>query len=367
MAFTERYVTDAAVGTGDGTSGDPWTLAQALTNADAGDRVNIQSDSGYSLAADTVSNPGNAAQAIVFRGYNSSIGDLEGQGRNADGTLNTTNFPVITLTGTLTLNVFVVLEALVFTGSIAGHLVGDSGPDNTHVIQCSITNTANSASAYAFRSDNQSTITNSDCECSGASSNTTVDGDNNFRIIGCRIKSVGGVHLALNYGLVLDTVIFGNATGVGIQIRTATIHSTIYGCTISGVGIAISTAASASLYPNLFINNHITGCVEYLNNGYSGTANEWAVEVNNRTRDNTTGRTGIGDGIAVGEITTDTGGDETDFVAAGSENFRLISAAPGKAAGMVAYDDCGAYQREEAGAGGGGLLVHPGTSGGARG
>ena len=90
MAFTERYVADAASGGGAGTEGDPWTLAEALANAVAGDRVNILSDSSYSLGADTVTNAGTAASLIVFRVYNSPIGDLEGQGGNAEVTLNST-------------------------------------------------------------------------------------------------------------------------------------------------------------------------------------------------------------------------------------------------------------------------------------
>ena len=369
MAFTERYVTSAAGGGGAGTEGDPWTFAEGLANGQKGDRVNVKSDAGYSLGADAIDNvtAPDVINALVYRGYNSAIGDLEGQGRNADGTLNVTNFPVITLTGTLTTEAYAVFEALSFTGSINGILVGGAGIDRFTSIQCKFVNTANNASAFAWRHDEAPTLINCDCECSGAAHDSVVDTDGAFFVSGCRIKGANdNVHLALNHGTVLDTVIFGGTTGVGIQIRNATIRTILQNVTIYDVGIAISTPTAVNILPLCMINCHITDSAEYLNNAYSGTQNEWAIEINNRTRDNTTARTGIGDGIAVGEITTDTGGAETDFVNAGAENFRLISAAPGKAAGMVAFDDCGAYQREEAG-GGGSLLVHPGTSGGARG
>ncbi|KKL80210.1 hypothetical protein LCGC14_2007060, partial [marine sediment metagenome] len=343
MAFTERYVTSAAGGGGAGTEGDPWTFAEGLANGQKGDRVNVKSDAGYSLGADAIDNATapDVINALVYRGYNSSIGDLEGQGRNADGTLNVTNFPVITLTGQLTTAPFAVLEALSFVGSLSSRLVGGV-IDHSHMIQCKFVNTANNASAIAWGCDDSSSLINCDCECSGASHGPVADADSAFFASGCRIKGLGGVHLALNHGTVLDTVIFGNTTGVGIQIRSSTLRTILQNCTIYDVGIAISTPASANLVPLCMINCHITDCAEYLNNSFSGTQNEWAIEVNNRTRDNTTGRTGIGDGIAVSEITTDTGGAETDFVNAGAENFRLIAAAPGNAAGMVAFDDCGA-------------------------
>ena len=79
------------------------------------------------------------------------------------------------------------------------------------------------------------------------------------------------------------------------------------------------------------INNHVTDSTKWLDNLYSGTGNVAVVEINSRTRDNTTPRTGI-DGINISEVTTDTGGAETDYVDAGSDNLRLISGAPGEAA-----------------------------------
>ncbi len=366
MAFTERYVTSAASG-GSGTEGAPWTLAEALTNAVAGDRVNIQSDSGYSLGADTVTNVGTIVSAIVFRGYNSSIGDLEGQGRNADGTLNTTNFPVITLTGNLLNSNFSIFEALRFTGSINGDLVGSAGPDQAVVVQCSFLNTANNASARAYRTDNNCGILNCDFECSGASHASVVNAGVRLAFVGNRVKATANTHLEVNNGFLIGSLFFGATSSVGIDLLDDQINSVIYGNTIHNVGIAIRSPNEANVSFSFYINNHITECDEYIDNQYSATASKVIIEINNRTKNNTTARTGIGDGIAVGEITTDTGGDETDFVNAGAGNFRLISAAPGKAAGMVEFADCGAYQREEAGGGGGGMIVHPGTAGGARG
>jgi hypothetical protein len=47
MAITERYVTAAAAGGGDGSEGSPWTLAEALANVAKNERLNIKADSTY--------------------------------------------------------------------------------------------------------------------------------------------------------------------------------------------------------------------------------------------------------------------------------------------------------------------------------
>ena len=357
-------------------SAGPWTLAESLTNAVAGDRVNVQSDSGYALGADAVTNSGTFSQLICFRGYNSTIGDLEGSGWNADGSLVTTNFPIITLSGNLSIgasgNHFVLFQNIVFTGSVSGDLVGDTSADHWGALECSFTNTANSASASAVHGDNGVRLVNCDCECTGAAHDAVVDCDNNAVIHGCRILGLdaGVAILRIDSGVVLDSLLRGTSgAGIGI-LRTAVVGagsagSVIVGNTFYDLETAIQLPNTAPTGTLFVANNQATDCGEWINNLYSGTANLAIIEVNNRTRDNTTPRTGVGDGANVGEVTTDTGGIETDYVDAGSNNFRLISAAPGKAIGVRNYADAGAYQREEAG--GGGLLVHPGTSGGARG
>lgn len=77
MAYTERYVTSAASGGGNGTSGSPWTLSEAVTNAASGDRINIQSDGAYSISNRILNDATNQTSPICYRGYNSTIGDLD--------------------------------------------------------------------------------------------------------------------------------------------------------------------------------------------------------------------------------------------------------------------------------------------------
>lgn len=370
MAFVERYVTDAAGGGGDGTSGTPWTLAEALTNAVAADRVNIQSDGAYSLGADIVSNAGSIVDMIRFRGYNSSIGDLEGLGWNSDGSLNTTNFPAITLTGTLTSNAFVAFEALNFVGALSSQLIGGSAEDNWSMLQCKVLNTQNNASASCVRGDNGLSLIGCDLECSGASHSWLVNYDLGGKVIGCLLKGVAASILCMaDFGtLFYNNVVIGSSgTGTGISLIADSNHpSIVLGNTFYDLGTCITLNNAAWVSAAIIGNNHATDCGKWIDALYAGTAETAVIEFNNRTRDNTTPRTGLGDGINVDEVTTDTGGIATDYTDAGAGDLTLISAAPGKAAAMRQYMDCGGLQRQEP-AGGGGLLVHPGMSGGARG
>ena len=368
MAFTERYVTDAAPGGGDGQIGTPWTLAEALAAAVAGDRVNILSDSGYALSADTVTNSGTAVQLICFRGYNSSIGDLENNGWNADGTLDVTGFPIITLSGVLSFpGAYILMQNLVFTASsINAPCVGSSTGDQVSIVECKITNSTNNAGAGALRLDDNGKVINCDLECSGAAHAVVVDMDGGGMIVGNRIKGVEASQIFCQGSGSTPVIgnLFQGASGAGIGYSCESgVSYLIYGNTFYDLGTAITMVNAASTAMIAVVNNHVTDCGEYINNLYSGTANKAIIEVNNRTRDNTTPRTGIGDGANVGEVTTDTGGASTDYTNVGANNFTLIDGAPGVETGMRQHTDIGAYQRA-AGAGGGGGGKQAGSGGG---
>lgn len=79
---------------------------------------------------------------------------------------------------------------------------------------------------------------------------------------------------------------------------------------------------------------------------------------NNRFRDNVMGAvTNATDWVTAtsySQVTTDTGGAETDYVAAGSQDYRLINASPATGAGAP-FSDIGGLQSTNgpAGAGGG--------------
>lgn len=360
MAVTQRYVTQAASGGGAGTSGDPWTLTESMDGRAApSDIINILSDSPYSLGATTILAAGNATGLIIYRGYNSTIGDLEGQGRNVDGTLNTTGFPLITLTGTLTPASYVSLKNLSFTSAISSSIVlGDFAVDNWSILSCESIYTGTSASTYNVVGDNGCTFINCDFSSTGGTHNPVFSSDLNTSLVGCRIESTANDNnVEILTGCIIECTIIGNNTGTGVLIEGANVGTTmIKSTTFYNLSTAVKLTSQAVVSVPVIIDCHATDNSEYINSLYSGTAANVVIEVNNRTRDNITPRTGIGDGFNVGEITTDTGGIETDYVNAGAGNLRLISGAPGESAALIAHGDVGAYQRV---ANGGGDIILP--------
>lgn len=341
MAYTERYVTSAASGGGAGTSGDPWTWAESLSNAAAGDRVNIQSDAGYSTSGGTISSAGTLNSRIVFRGYNSTIGDLENQGRNADGSLNTTNFPVITVTAAFIPSNWSIIQNLYITGSVAASILNGSAPDNTHAIDCKIENTLSSTSARAGEGDSDANFINCDFECTQTTHGDVFTSDAQAIIVGCRF--IGNTSGSYAWCSVRNGVVTGCAmvnkgtqgTSKGLVTETAgTSMQVITNNTMYNFGTAISlpNAAFTTKTP-ILVNNHFTDCNEGINNLYSGTDVVTIMEVSSRTRDNTTNRTGLGDSLNIGELTTDTGGPETDYEDAANGDITLISTAPAIDAG----------------------------------
>ncbi len=361
MAYTEHFV--SVLGGGD-SSGDSeanaWTFAEFITatgvSLGAGDRVNVISGS-YSTGAVTIAAVGDITQMFAVRGYSSAgnEGDLEGQGFNSDGTLNVTNYPVITCTGAVTMgasgNKFMLLQNLFFTGALSTALLGDVVPDYVHVIECKITNTQNNSSAIALRLDNFCSVINCDLECSGAAHGDVLSIDSECRIIGVRVKGTEASEELIHCQdrtTIVGCMLVG--PGIGVHLTNAgAVH--VVGNTFYNLETAITLSNITPTVICGIVNNHITDCDKYIDNLNSGSGNVAILEVNNRTRNNTTPRTGVGDGANVGEITTDTGAEATDFVNFGSGDFHLIDAAPGQGVGMRARD-IGAYKAADPAGGG---------------
>lgn len=337
MAFTERFVTNAAGGGGVGTEGDPWTLAEALTQAIATDRVNVQSDSAYSLGVDTVTNAGTALDLIVFRGYNSTIGDLENPGRSSTtGKLDTTGFPAITLTGSLTPNAFVVFQNLAFTGVLSTYLLFSTVIDNFTILECEIINTQNNSLAGAVKSDNEWKLIGSDFECTGAAHAIVLDLDVRPMVVGCRIKSIAndGLFILGAGAVVVGNTFIGNGVGSAISIASKNQLQLFYGNTLYNWATAFEFGNITPSTTSVLVNNHATDCAKYIDDLHVATDLTPIIEMNERTRDNTTPRTGVGDGVNSGEVTTDTGGKETDYTDADNDDLSLIAAAPGIDTGL---------------------------------
>jgi hypothetical protein len=340
MAYTERYVTQAASGGGDGSIGDPWTLSEAFSNAVAGDRVNVQSDSAYSIGATSITGTGTASQHIIFRGYNSTIGDLDTVGRDtpANGSgLITTNMPAVTLTGRLDPNAYTIFQNFNFSGALASAIFGDGLTNSVLMYQCAFLNTQNSAAARAVQFDNYSIAIMCDFECSGADHHDVFDCDEDTRVFACKFTGVvttsGHSLCNIRSGTIVGSLFYDGPAHIRYDVQgggLTCINNTHYNS--SQIIDFDFNAADANRLP-LFINCHMTDSTEGFTHEYT-VANNAIYEVFNRYRDITTLRTNVGDGLQVGLVETDTGGAETDYTDAGSDDFSLISSAPGEDAGI---------------------------------
>jgi len=339
-SFTERYVTVSGAGSNDGTSeANAWSWSQMIANvatdftnlAGVGSiRVNVKSGSYGSIGATTLIG-GAAMRPLVYRGYSSSIGDLDAQGRNPDGSLNVTNFPTITVTASWTPAAHIVLQNINFSGSVNGELILSSAVDNCILIQIKMVNSANNASASCLRLDDSIVLIMCDFECSGASHTTVVNTDVHARYIDCRFKGVASAALVSpNDGPIINRCLFigSSVTGTGISITSpGAFPISIFNCTFYNLDTCMlfsNDAPTACAY--VMFNNHATDCTKYIENLY--TTQDLAIfEITNRTRDIGTLLTGVLTNASSGNITTDTGGAETDYTDAASGNFNLISGA----------------------------------------
>lgn len=107
MAISDIYANSAAAGGGAGTSGDPYTLAEALANGGASVRINLQPGT-FSMTTTDLSftSAGDDTGPQIIRGVDGSDNPFD-MSRSFGGTglLDTTGWPVISFTtGTLAFN-----------------------------------------------------------------------------------------------------------------------------------------------------------------------------------------------------------------------------------------------------------------------
>jgi hypothetical protein len=357
MAFTERYVTVAGAGAHDGTSeANAWTFAEMIAAAPGAHfRINIKAGS-YSSGAATL--PSGAANAPnIFRGYNSTIGDLDGSGRADNQELDVTNFPVLTLTGLLVLGIGNVLQNLSITGSVSGLLLGGNVNDGWTLLCCKLVNSASHANARVIQADNSCAVICCDLECSGTTRSTLVDADSSFVMVNCRLKAGGTDTDPLvvgDGGYFVGNLFLGTGVEIGLSMQATAGTTLILGNTFYNLAesVAMATGSSAER-ALLLLSNVFTDSGSLVNSAYTTSPVNTALLLHNRYRDITTPFSNV-EVLEFGNDTTDTGGASTDYTDAGSGDFTLIDASPAKGMGLLAYSDAGAYQREEPAPGGGG-------------
>jgi len=360
MAFTEKFVTPAGAGNNDGLSfANAMTFAQAITDASGktGQRYNLKGAFG-SIGATTFPS-GAIAAPNVWRGCQTTEGDLDDHTRNADGTLNTTGMPTFDITGLWAANLHATFQNLNITGALNSRLIGATTGDNLLAVNCRIENTANNAAANTITWDDGCGVIGCDLICSGATHGTVLILDASSRLIHTRIEMTDAkIGVSSGLSVLCDSVFIkhGSVGGIGIQFlgtMSATTLIAVTNCTFYNLQSGINTAASHTGGAILISGCHCTDGTYMVDN----TTTVAVYDFNNRTRDLTSGKATGAELITTKAVTTDTGGAETDFVDAAIGNFRLLTTAPGYNARFDGGDIGGLQTDPPSGGGGGSALL----------
>lgn len=366
--MADYHVKTTAAGGGDGSSGNPWTLQEAFDSALAGDRVFIW-DGTYTLSAtvDIDTRAGTAASPIQFIGANAS--------GTEDGTR-----PVITTSSTLSNGLlrnggssithlqFRHLDLNGGGASKAAYCVNQDGSNSSDYwtfIDCLFhAATSHGISGRAsIRLVRCALYSNSGC---GYALYST--GGSKIRMIACRVNNNGshGVYCGADELLFDRCLIYAN-TGKGIYHDSggygaycSFTFNTIYGNTSDGISFGGGMAVP-EIVGNILASNGGYG----LNCGgsWKGGVFEWNVLNGNTSGGCDVTIPGNYYGVTTAPSFQDTGAGTEDLTPTDGSNADATGPAPSTNTEL----DIGAVSAAEPAGGGGGLLTHPGMSGGFRG
>lgn len=365
MAWTERYVRADAAGGGDGTTNTnsgangAWTLAEAIAAVSSGQRVNVKAGT-YANAATsrTFATAGTTTAPIWWRGFNSTIGDLDSDEVTAKPAITFTT-GVVGVTGAH--QIFSNLD-IVGTG-MSGVLVNLQAA-NIHLDRVRIENQNAATAAYAVAcATGQARLTR--CWLKATSTATRVaEVSTETSFVGCAFVG-GGDGIRISGGaLTVADCVFNDVGGHGVNLTAATsrpmsiISNTFYSVGTDGIRLAALPSFA------IISHNLITHSGGYGINNSTGTNTNVISRLGNVFYSNTSGNeTGFGDSPSLGEGTEST----TPYTNAGSGDLSLVTGAVSKGRGLpgafenqsyTSYLDTGAVQRQESG-GGGGLAANP--------
>jgi len=368
MAWTERYVSVAGGGAHDGTTeADAWTLAEAIAAPyAAGQRINVKAGT-YANTTTTRSFAvaGTTTAPIWWRGYNSTIGDLDADFVTAKPAITFTT-GVFDVTGS-----YHLFSNLDISGAqtTAGQVRLRTG-SNQYLHRCRIECTSANANGRALAFGSIGSVTA--CWLKSTSSADVVQmatGADMYLLGSSIIAGADGVSIE---GAIRATVAFctlldqgdnGIINNAGSRINI--LNNSIYSPVSDGIEFATTITAMAFVANNIFsecgvygINNSTganTANVARLHNDFyaSGTANE----------------NGFGDFPSLSEQAESSSPftSSTDMTIPNSRNA-IANGLPGlfENQSYTSYLDIGAVQRVEP-SGGGGLIRHPGMTGGLNG
>jgi hypothetical protein len=355
VAWTERYVSVAGGGAHDGTSAaNAWTLAEAIAAYAAGQRLNVIAGTyANTTTSRTFSTAGTTTSPVWWRGYKTTIGDLDAQPATGTTRVAGTDIPSFTFTtGQMTISsghqTFSNID--VNGAATAGAQLVVSGGSGVRLDRVRVENTAanaassacsiqTSAGPIALRCWFKATTTATRClqvaacglaGCSVVGGTAGLDWTSGgLSLASCTVRSAGS-H-GFNF----------NASGSPLQAFFLTSYNN------GGDGIRLATLPSFG---------QIVGCLLANNSGYginnsTGTNTNIITRLANDFYSNTSGtENGFGDSPSLQEIS------ESASPFNGTTDLGLVGAANARANGppgpfeneaFSSYLDVGAVQRKE--------------------
>lgn len=360
-----------------GGAGTNWGLQEVFDDSlasAASDNVSIYMTGDETLSIDLDKDAGGGSSTTMWHWFGcdsdyvriTPIRLTPSGGANANGLLDTDNMPTITC-GANSVNLdtaYLHVDDIYFTGTNTGTMVGTATGNFVILTNCSVANAGNNSSSIAYRANDSCVAINCDFTATGATAATiAADFDADSSTKNCRItnssSSASSRGLQINSGIV-NHCLLHSMSGIGIKIQGPTdVHSVDY-CTFEGVAKAVETPNVAETQLFTGVGNIFVDCAAAYESLYVATDNQnlfaYYDVMNNVTNPNV----GFSGDVAFQRLTSD-----PLFVSVANGNYDLQSGSPAKSSGPFKTNR-GSHNDEESG-GAGGLLTHPGMSGGLRG
>lgn len=387
VSWTWKYVSSAAGGGGAGTSGDPWTLAEGISNQAAAQVIVVIDDGAYTITSPTSSVNGTAsAGGCVWVGcpsgsvptdWDEAYSTLPSRLGFADK-LDETDMPVITVQTDpwVVSGDYVTFMGIKFQGNLSGDDIVEIqvAAKGSGLLRCSIhqqnTSTTNQTRCVLIGADSSFAI-HCDFLCDAeawfaTSSNGAcyVSTGNAIGAVMCRFETTATT-TSRGHGASLMHTVFGSVfvSKSGTMCSSGSGSMGLFHCTFYGDG----SSNAKALYNNfnyaggdIADSCHFTdlGAGVYAAGGIPDKFN-WFFDC--RSRD-------IANGIfdtpytaeyeSLGEVTTDDGDETTDYVDASGGDFGLKSTAAGYSATKEGRN-IGAEFTAPSGGGGGTTVISP--------
>jgi hypothetical protein len=289
---------------------------------------------------------GTYQQPNVWRGCENEPGDLDNRKRNADGTLNVTGMPTITLSAAIQTYGIVntVIQNINYTANVNAYMTTNAADDGVRFVNCKFENTNTGTSARIFNVDNSWMFINCDliANASTAVSTTIGTADSTLHLVQCRIEAKNAASATMvisNVGARIEGCVFvGNGTNTAyFQDTDGTGAFSCNNNTFYNLGTCWASTIATTGGRNSFYNNLMVNCVNSVN--LSDASNAMLFYFNNRTR-NVTNPPNVGGTEDIIEMKTNAVDDDY-FVDAPNGNFNLLPTSPAVNAALD-YSNVGA-------------------------